>query len=82
MDYEALDGALMVLVGEDDFGEAIIFTWHGGNMLQVHDDTLQSYEAKTYANGISDAKQARILAKEWLADIIVENERLQEEDGA
>ena len=82
MDYEALDGALMVLVGEDDYGEAIIFTWHGGNMLQVHDDTLQSYETKTYANGISDAKQARILAKEWLADIIVENERLQEEDGA
>jgi hypothetical protein len=82
MDYEALDGALMVLVGEDDFGEAIIFTWHGGDTLQVHDDTLQSYESKSYANGIGDAGRARILAKEWLAEIIVENERLQEEDGA
>ena len=82
MDYEALDGALMVLVGEDDYGEAIIITWHGGSIMQLHDDTLQSYEAKTYANGISDAARARILAKEWLADIIVENERLQEEDGA
>jgi hypothetical protein len=82
MDYEALDGALMVLVGEDDFGEAIIFTWHGGNMLQVHDDTLQSYEAKTYANGISDAARARVLAKEWLAEIIVANELAQEDDGA
>jgi len=82
MDYEALDGAMMVLVGEDDFGEAIIISWHGNAMLQLHDDTIQVYETKTYANGISDAKQARILAKEWLADIIVENERLQEEDGA
>jgi hypothetical protein len=82
MDYEALDGALMVLVGEDAYGEAIIFTWHGGNMLQVHDDTLQSYEAKTYANGISDAARARVLAKEWLAEIIVANELAMEDDGA
>ena len=82
MDYEALDGALMVLVGEDDYGEVIIITWHGGSMMQLHDDTLQSYEAKSYANGISDAARARVLAKEWLADIIVANERLQEEDGA
>jgi len=82
MDYEALDGALMVLVGEDDYGEVIIITWHGGSMMQLHDDTLQSYNAKTYANGISDAARARVLAKEWLADIIVENERAQEDDGA
>jgi hypothetical protein len=82
MDYEALDGAMMVLVGEDDFGEVIIISWHGNAMLQLHDDTIQVYETKTYANGISDEKQARIFAKEWLADIIVENERLQEEDGA
>ena len=82
MDYEALDGALMVLVGEDDYGEVIIITWHGGSMMRLHDDTLQSYETKTYANGISGPVLARILAKEWLADIIVENERLQEEDGA
>ena len=82
MDYEALDGALMVLVGEDDFGEVIIISWHGNDMMQLHDDTIQVYETKIYANGISDAARARILAKEWLADIIVENERLQEEDGA
>jgi hypothetical protein len=55
-------------------------------MMQLHDDTLQSYEAKTYANGISDAARARILAKEWLAEIIVANElaqeRMHEDDGA
>jgi len=82
MDYEALDGALMVLVGEDDYGEVIIISWHGGDLMQLHDDTLQSYESKTFANGISDAARARVLAKEWLADIIVENERAQEDDGA
>ena len=82
MDYEALDGALMVLVDEDDYGDIIIITWRGGDILQLHDDTLQSYESKSYANGISDAARARVLAKEWLADIIVANERLQEEDGA
>jgi len=83
MDYEALDGALMVLVGEDDYGEVIIFSWHGGDTLQVHDDTLQSYESRSYANGIGDAGRARILAKEWLAEIIVANELAQEnDDGA
>lgn len=82
MDYEALDGAQMVLVGEDDYGEVIIITWHGGDILQAHDDTLQSYDSRSFANGISDGARARILAKEWLADIIVENERLQEDDGA
>jgi hypothetical protein len=82
MDYEALDGALMVLVGEDDYGEVIIFSWHGGDTLQVHDDTLQSYESKSYANGIADAARARVLAKEWLAEIIVANELAMEDDGA
>lgn len=82
MDYEALDGALMVLVGEDDYGEVIIISWHGNAMLQLHDDTLQSYETKIYANGISDAARARILAKEWLAEIIVANELAMEDDGA
>jgi hypothetical protein len=82
MDYEALDGALMVLVGEDDYGEVIIISWHGNAMLQLHDDTLQSYETKTFANGISDAARARILAKEWFAEIIVANELAMEDDGA
>ena len=82
MDYEALDGALMVLVGEDDYGEVIIITWHGGSIMQLHDDTLQSYKAKSYANGISDAARARVLAKEWLAEIIVANELAMEDDGA
>ena len=82
MDYEALDGALMVLVDEDDYGDTIIITWRGGDILQLHDDTLQSYEAKSYANGISDAARARVLAKEWLAEIIVANELAMEDDGA
>ena len=82
MDYEALDGALMVLVGEDDYGEVIIITWHGATTMQLHDDTLQSYVAKSYANGISDAARARVLAKEWLAEIIVANELAMEDDGA
>jgi len=83
MDYEALDGALMVLVGEDDYGEVMIITWHGQiAMLQLHDDTLQVYEKRTYDTAIKNSAQARILAKEWLADIIVENERAQEDDGA
>ena len=83
MDYEALDGAQMVLVGEDDYGEVIIITWHGQiAMLQAHDDTLQAYEKRTYDTAIKNSAQARVLAKEWLADIIVENERLQEDDGA
>jgi hypothetical protein len=82
MDYEALDGALMVLVGEDDYGEVIIISWHGDALLQLHDDTIQVYNTKTYANGISDAARARVLAKEWLAEIIVANELAQEDDGA
>ena len=82
MDYEALDGALMVLVDEDDFGEIILITWFGKNELIQHDDTLQAGDVRNFDFDIADAKQARILAKEWLADIIVENERLQEDDGA
>ena len=82
MDYEALDGAQMVLVGEDDFGEIILITWFGKNELIQHDDTLQAGDVRNFDFDIADAKQARILAKEWLADIIVENERLQEDDGA
>ena len=82
MDYEALDGALMVLVDEDDFGEIILITWFGKNELIQHDDTLQAGDVRNFNFDIADAKQARILAKEWLADIIVENERLQEDDGA
>jgi hypothetical protein len=50
--------------------------------MQLHDDTLQSYESKTFANGISDAARARVLAKEWLADIIIANELAMEDDGA
>jgi hypothetical protein len=82
MDYEALDGAMMVLVGEDDFGEVIIISWHGLNKLQWHDDTIQVCEIRNYDTPIRDSSHARVLAKDWLADIIVENERLQEEDGA
>jgi hypothetical protein len=78
MDYEALDGALMVLVGEDDYGEAIIITWHGMNQLNVHDDTLQMYETKAYLS-IRDAKHARQLARDWLADIVTANELVYDE---
>jgi len=83
MDYEALDGAMMVLVGEDDYGEVMIITWHGQiAMLQMHDDTLQVCEKRTYDTAIKNSAHARVLAKDWLADIIVENERAQEDDGA
>ena len=83
MDYEALDGAMMVLVGEDDYGEVMIITWHGQvAMLQLHDDTLQVCEKRTYDTAIKNSSHARVLAKDWLADIIVENERAQEDDGA
>lgn len=80
MDYEALDGAKMVLVDESDYGETLIITWHGQiAMLQLHDDTLQVYQTKTYDTAIRDADQARRLAKLWLADLIVADEKLHDE---
>lgn len=87
MDYEALDGAQMVFVGEDDFGEIIIISWHGQiATLQLHDDTLQVYEKRSYSSAILSSDQARRLAKDWFADIVVANElaqeRMYEDDGA
>lgn len=83
MDYEALDGAQMVFVGEDDFGEIIIISWHGQiATLQLHDDTLQVYEKRSYSSAILNSDQARRLAKDWFADIVVANERAMEDDGA
>ena len=51
MDYEALDGALMVLVDEDDYGDTIIITWRGGDILQLHDARclLQSMDVSSPA---------------------------------
>lgn len=87
MDYEALDGAQMVLVGESDYGETLIITWHGQiATLQLHDDTLQVYETRSYDTAIKDSAHARRLAKLWLADLIVASEiaqeRMHEDDGA
>lgn len=86
MDYEALDGALMVYVAESDHGEMLIVTWHGANQLNLHDDTLQVYETRNIEAGIRDPKEARNIARDWVADIIVENDkehdRMYEDDGA
>lgn len=81
MDYESLDGALMVLVGEDDYGEVVVITWHGLNQLNLHDDTLQMYETRNYQNGIRDAKHARNLARDWLADIVTMSEELVQDEA-
>lgn len=79
MDYEALDGALMVLVGESDYGETLIITWFGKSQLNLHDDTLQIYEYRAYDHPIRDAAHARVLAKDWLADLIVADEMVEDE---